>query len=321
VVGEFIAWWEPDFVRAISWLAGLCMATSATAQTTILRDQPHPALPFEIVNQSDPSEQTTTSPAVPNAPPAPTAPVIAPTTALAPVTPSDAKYKVSKELADKVQEFSRRREFAKAIALITEALTAESGNAELYRLRATIQCRAANTKLCLEDASKAVESDKEYAPALLFRGLVRIDAGQPMDAVSDCEATIRIWADRPQGYNCRGLANRMLGDYPHAIADFDEALIRDAKFAFAHYNKGFTYALENKLGEAIESFSVAIQINDKFDDSYAQRGKARISKGDVVGARADYAKALSLNNRNFIAAVGMQALQVGKALDALAGKN
>ena len=48
----------------------------------------------------------------------------------------------------------------------------------------------------------------------------------------------------------------MLGDYPRAITDFNEAISRDAKYAVGHYNKGFTYALQNKLDEAIESFSL-----------------------------------------------------------------
>jgi tetratricopeptide (TPR) repeat protein len=155
----------------------------------------------------------------------------------------------------------------------------------------------------------------------LFRGLARIDAGKAKEALLDCEATIRIWVERPLGYNCRGLANRALRDFPQAIVDFDEAIGKDGKFALAHYNKGVTYAQENKPDEAIASFSSAIAINDKLDDSYAQRGKMRIGKGDVAGARGDFAKALSLNGRNFTAAVGMEALQVGKALDALAGKN
>lgn len=297
--------WEPNIVRAIVLLAGLCFAAFAAAQTIVLHDQPQPSLSFETVNQSEPPEPPATEPA--------TAPSI--------VSPSETKYKVAKELIDKVQEHAGRREYAKAIALITEALATDSGNAELYRFRATIQCRAANLKLCLEDAGKAIETDKEYAPAYLYRGLVRIDSGQLKDALSDCEATIRIWPERPLGYNCRGLANREMRDFSRAIADFDEALSRDAKFAIAHYNKGLAYALQNKPDEAISSFSSAIQINDKYDDSFAQRGKARIGKGDVAAARADFGKALSLNGRNFTAAVGIQALQVGKALDTLAGKN
>jgi tetratricopeptide (TPR) repeat protein len=288
-------------VRAVVLLAGLFLTVPAAAQTLVASDEPRPTPPLEAGNQAMPPGQ----------------PAAAPATA----APAQSKHDVAKELTDKVQELAGRKDFAKAIALVTEALATESGNAELYRLRATIQCRAANMKLCLEDANKAVEADKEYTLAYLFRGLARIDAGLSKDALSDCEATIRMWPERPLGYNCRGLANRALRDFSRAIADFDEALSHDGKFASAHYNKGLTYMLQNKPDEAIASFSSAVKINDRYDDSYAQRGKALIGKGDVAGAKADFSKALSLNGRNYTAAVGIQALQVGKALDVLAGKN
>jgi tetratricopeptide (TPR) repeat protein len=265
-------------------------------------EPPTPILPFDMVDEP--------SLAGAEVPPDP-----------APPTPEEHTHAVPKELTDKVQEFTSHGDFAKAIAAITEALAKDSENPELYRLRATLQCRTANMKLCLEDATKAVDLDKEYAPALYFRGLARIDAGQARAALTDCEATIRIWSDRPQGYNCSGLAHRALRSYDLALADFDGALAKDAKFSLAPYNKGVTYVLMNKPDDAIASFTSAIAINDKYDDAFAQRGKVRIHKGDVAGARGDFARALALNGRNRTAGVGMEALQVGKALDALAGRN
>src|SRR5437764_389181 len=86
--------------------------------------------------------------------------------------------------------------------------------------------------------------------------------------------------------------------FPQAIADFDEALRRDGKYAFAHYNKGIAYALQNKHDDAIASFTSAIAINDKYTEAYAQRGKARVAKGDVPGGRADFAKALAQPGRS-----------------------
>lgn len=288
-------------MRAVALLAGLCFAASASAQM-VPGELPRPISPFDMADEP--------SLAGAEVPPDHVLPV-----------PQEPRHAVPKELGDKVQEFASHGDFAKAIAAITEALAKDSDNAELYRLRATMQCRAANMKLCLEDAAKAVDADKDYAPALYFRGLARIDAGQARDALTDCESTIRIWSDRPQGYNCRGLAHRALRSYDLALADFDGALAKDAKFVLAAYNKGVTYALMNRPDDAIASFSSAIAINDKYDDAFAQRGKVRIHKGDVAGARADFARALALNGRNRTAGVGMEALQVGKALDALAGKN
>jgi tetratricopeptide (TPR) repeat protein len=96
------------------------------------------------------------------------------------------------------------------------------------------------------------------------------------------------------------------------------ALSKDPKFALSHFNKGITYALDKKLDEAIASFSAAIAINGNYDAALAQRGKVEIAKGDIAAARGDFAKALALNPHNGTAIVGVQALQVAKALDTLA---
>jgi tetratricopeptide (TPR) repeat protein len=292
-------------LRAIVFLTGVLMTAGHFADRAAAQNEiPVAASPPSLSDNSEQTEETPPAPA-----PAP-----------APVAPTEPKYTISKELTDKVQELANRREFSKAIGLINEALAKDEGNAELYRLRATMQCRAANMKLCLEDATKAVELDRAYAPAFIFRAAARVDAGQAKDALSDCEVAIRLWTERPIGYNCKGVADRALRNYPEAIADFDEALNRDRTFVIAHFNKGMTFVLQNKPEDAIASFSAAIEVKKDYDDAYAQRGKVRIGKGDVTGARDDFAKALSLNGRNFTAAVGLEALQVGKALDALSDK-
>src|SRR5262249_52804950 len=135
-----------------------------------------------------------------------------------------------------------------------------------------------------------------------------------------CEAAIRLWPERAEGYNCRGFVHRALHNYPQALADFDTALDKDRKFWIAQYQKGLVYVLQEQPQQAIASFTAALELNDKHDESYVQRGKLRVAAGDIEGGRADFAKALALNGRNHMAAIGAQALLMGKALDDLVGK-
>jgi tetratricopeptide (TPR) repeat protein len=282
-------------LRTFVLLAGLYLAGSVAAQSP--EPQPFPSL------KSDTQTGTGEPSAAPGAP-----------------SPAAPKNAVAKGFADKVGNLAARREFAKAVALIDEALAKDKGNAELLRLRATVHCRAANIKLCLADAHRAVEADDDYVPAHLFRALELIDAGQPKDAIGDCETTIKVWPERPLGYNCRGLANRALREFAQALADFDEAIRRDPKFAIAYFNRGVTSMTQERPQDAIASFSAAIAINGKHDDSFAQRGRAHLAMGDLKAARADFTTALSLNPRNPAAILGTQVIQVGIALDALGGK-
>jgi tetratricopeptide (TPR) repeat protein len=285
-------------VRLTALLTGLCFATCATAYyATALEVSQAP----DSAGTAVPAER-------------------APASAAPERAPAERKYDVAKDLSSQVQELLRRRDFNNALTLVDQALANESSNPELYILRATVQCRAGKMALCLDDAGRAVDVDKEYAPSYLYRGMERIDSNQAREALPDCEFFIRSRPDQPLGYDCRGLARLALRDFSQAIADFDEALRKDGKSFLAHYYKGLAYTRQNQQDAAIASFTAAIGFNDKHDESFAQRGKARIANGDVEGARADFAKALMLNGRNLTAAVGMQALQVGKALDALAGK-
>jgi tetratricopeptide (TPR) repeat protein len=288
------------FMRTIAFslLTGACLAASvagATAQPVDPESMLQPSPVIDAINQSEPPATPLPQPAV----------------------PAERQHTVAKEILDKVNDFIARRDFPKAIALLTETASKDGTNAELYRLRASVYCRIGNFRSCIDDNSKAIEIDKDYVPAYLLRGLARIDAGLARDALADCELVVLRWPERPLGYNCRGLARRGVGAFAGAIADFDDALVRDGKFAFAHYNKGSAYIMQKKYGDAIGSFTAALAINDKFDDCYALRGKARVASGDVGGGREDFAKALALNGRNINAAVGIQALEVGKAIAAL----
>lgn len=311
-------------VRAVAVLAGLCIAAAASAQSVSDIESQLPRSIAEVGQFAPEGQQSPTLPPAAPAPPTTSTPgVFSPTTAtpkLAPPARAKSNHILPKELAQQVDALATKREFAKAIAAIDEALKTDSGNAELHRLRATVHCRAGNLKLCLQDADRAVASDPEYLPTRLYRATVRTNAGLAKDALSDCDAVIKLQPENPLGYNCRGFVNRGLREFSQAIADFDEALRRNDKFALAHYNKGVTYILQNRFKDALASLSSAIEIDPKHDDSFAQRGKARIGLADVAGARADYVRAMSLNRGNFVAVVGMQGLHVGKALDALSEK-
>ena len=301
-----------DFAIMVVLLAGLCLAARTEAQG-VPDIEGQPRLAIEAEDPSAPLGQEPES----GVPPSTSEPQGPKAAAPKQVRP---KHILPKGLAQRVGALAAKREYAKAIAVIDEALKTDSGNAELYRLRATVHCRARNLKLCLEDADRAIEADGEYVPARLFRASMRINTGQAKDALGDCDTVIKLQPASPLGYNCRGLANQALLEFSQAIADFDEALQRNARFALAHYNKGVTHVLQNRFEDAIASLTTAIEINPKYDDAFAQRGKARIGLNDAAGARADYVKAMSLNRSNFVAVVGMQALHVGKALDVLSDK-
>ena len=136
---------DANVVRAVALLAGLCVAAAASAQSV---SDIEAQMPLSIEEEGHSAQQGQQLPVPP-----PVAP--------SPPTRTELKHSLSKELAQKVVALAAKGEFAKAIEAIDEALKTDSGNAELYRLRATVHCRARNLKLCLQDADRAVASDQD----------------------------------------------------------------------------------------------------------------------------------------------------------------
>jgi tetratricopeptide (TPR) repeat protein len=84
-------------------------------------------------------------------------------------------------------------------------------------------------------------------------------------------------------------------DYKGAIADYDQAISLNPKYAEAYDRRGKgRYRLGDKQG-AITDFTQTISLNPKYAEAYNNRGLARSGLGDRQGAIADYDKAISLD--------------------------
>jgi tetratricopeptide (TPR) repeat protein len=75
-------------------------------------------------------------------------------------------------------------------------------------------------------------------------------------------------------YLNRGLAYQTKGDLDRAIADFNQAIQLDPKFAAAYNNRGVAYEAKGDLDRAMADVSQAIQLDPKDAAAYNNRGRA-----------------------------------------------
>ena len=87
----------------------------------------------------------------------------------------------------------------------------------------------------------------------------------------------------------KGLASGRSGDHNNAIENFSMAINLDPKFAMAYNNRGNTYINLGKHRQAIEDYNKAIELNPKYAETYYSRGLAYGKVNDHERASVDSA--------------------------------
>jgi tetratricopeptide (TPR) repeat protein len=119
-------------------------------------------------------------------------------------------------------------------------------------------------------------------------------------AIADYDQAIRLDPKYALAYNGRGAARRELGDNEGAITDYDQAIRLNPKDAVAYANREFVRKLGNNK-KAIADYDQAIRLNPKDAVAYVGRGAARNELGDWDGAISDLTQAIRLDPKNALA--------------------
>jgi tetratricopeptide (TPR) repeat protein len=95
-------------------------------------------------------------------------------------------------------------------------------------------------------------------------------------------------------YDNRGVEYAAKRDFDRAVADYDEAIRIDPKFAFPYSNRGDARRLNGDVEQALADLDQAIRLDPNFANAYYNRGLAREAKEDLQRALADFNKYVEL---------------------------
>jgi tetratricopeptide (TPR) repeat protein len=122
------------------------------------------------------------------------------------------------------------------------------------------------------------------------------------EVITECTSAINsgkyVGKDAAWAYNVRGTAYFFKGDNDRAIADYNEAIRLDPKYAFAYNGRGNAWQDNDR---AIADYNEAIRLDPKYSRAYSNRGNAYQAKGDNDRAIADYSEAIRLDPKNVFA--------------------
>ncbi|MCE5211424.1 MAG: tetratricopeptide repeat protein [Deltaproteobacteria bacterium] len=151
----------------------------------------------------------------------------------------------------------------------------------------------------------ALQVTKDNYLAYYNRGIVYAKLGQYQHAIADYNEGIRLKPDS-EAYNLRGTFYGELGQYQQAIDDFNKAIAIRPIYAEAYNNRGFTYANLGQHQRAIEDYSEAIRFKPDYAEAYMNRGVIYLKQGNNTLGCQDAQKACALGNcKTLISAKGM----------------
>ncbi len=128
----------------------------------------------------------------------------------------------------------------------------------------------------------------------------RIPQGRPGRALADLDEAIRLDPKYADPYTNRGDVWSQ-GDFDRAIADYDEALRLNSRSVLAFSHRGIAYYYKGDYDRAIADYDEAIRLNPKYAAAYTNRGRAWYGKHDYDRALADLDKAIRLDPKDGIA--------------------
>jgi len=148
------------------------------------------------------------------------------------------------------------------------------------------------------EALPPVQMDEMTAEDYGNRGVTYANLKLHDLALADFDEAIRLNPKYAIAYMNRGNRYGTLGQHDLALANFDEAIRLDPKDATTYYNRGVSYGALGQHERAIADFDEAIRLDPKYATAYYNRGVSYGALGQHERAIADYDEAIHLDQKH-----------------------
>jgi tetratricopeptide (TPR) repeat protein/predicted aspartyl protease len=116
------------------------------------------------------------------------------------------------------------------------------------------------------------ENDARLAAAYRFRCWARAASGQELEqGLADCNKANRLLSNNTGVLFTRGLLRLRMGDYVHAISDFDASLKRNPRNAWSLYGRGQALLRQQKTAAAESDFAAATALHPHIADEFKEQ--------------------------------------------------
>jgi Flp pilus assembly protein TadD len=149
-----------------------------------------------------------------------------------------------------------------------------------------------------------------------LRGIGKAENGDFDGVIADYNQAISLNPKFANAHNNRALLKvDKLNDFQGALSDYNQAISLDPKSAIAYNNRGNLKDDMNDLQGALSDYNQAISLNPKRSETYYNRALLKNKLNDVQGALSDYNQAISLNPNDAAAYNNRSSLKYTKLKD------
>jgi Tfp pilus assembly protein PilF len=154
------------------------------------------------------------------------------------------------------------------------------------------------TTLALAQGKEPKLTPKERtASKLAAEAAELMQKGEWEKGIRLCDRALGLDPENVNARWMRGLGHLKTNDPDQAIADFSNAIKRDAKMAPSYRDRGLAYMEKKETDKAIADFNEYIKLRPDDPNGYEERAIAHRAKGSKDKAEADEKKAKELKDK------------------------
>lgn len=126
-----------------------------------------------------------------------------------------------------------------------------------------------NLGMSIKLLNEILESEPEDKLALMARGSVYLKRGKTDRSIDDFSRVIDKDANYAKAYHLRGLAREMDGDNDEALHDFNKAIDIDAEYGAAYYSRATLFTKMGQNDSAAEDMQTIAHLTNYNIEQYA----------------------------------------------------
>lgn len=181
------------------------------------------------------------------------------------------------------------QQHAKAMADYGEAIRLKPDYAEAWHWRGALRWVANDYDGAIADLTNAIKFDRSRLLSFSYRGNAYLAKGQFDSAIGDFDEVLKLEPGNADAFVrlCRARIGK--GDYTQAIADCDQAikLSRTSEATEGYNGRGDAHVLMGDFTAAVGDYDHALALWPEYPEALYGRGIAKGRAGDASGGKAD----------------------------------